>query len=557
MEPRGGVPRPRLSALRPTRGDSLEDDAPERARRRPESPAAAGTGSPRTDSSGPLRSAALRGPPSTGLEPTGPGAVQKRCGRHFSQRPAAEKDALNCLAGSGFSFGPRFANPSREPREENPVKHPCAALSLVALLLAAGCGADASKKRARAASTAAGVTSQSSPAASTPVQDVHGVLVPEPTASGSRAFAFLPDGGAAALEVADPAPLVAAGARLLQPLTVQTGRRAPNQSGATGLAERLEITSFRLDDVDATGRIDLSTGTPRFTTNAGESYQPTGPLAASLLAIPAGAPVRVCGASDPSGLLEVTAWRPAVEVELRVVGGLAGIDRRYTVEDLDGTGEATFASTIRAFASGEERGRTRLDASERSSLAAELKAADLFRQPKSFKPNGFIIFDAPTTYLRTADANGEARITIAAGATLPPEVDALLRTLRALSSAAPRRRVLEGGSQSGVRSAEVRVVRDASAWATLYARHAGPGVQPPQVDFSKQWVVAAFLGLKPSGGYSISVGEAELRAGDLHIAIERSAPAPGQPVTLAFTSPYQFAVIDRPTGKLYVDGVER
>ncbi|MGV7643070.1 protease complex subunit PrcB family protein, partial [Mycobacterium kansasii] len=63
---------------------------------------------------------------------------------------------------------------------------------------------------------------------------------------------------------------------------------------------------------------------------------------------------------------------------------------------------------------------------------------------------------------------------------------------------------LNTNMMSGVSRPEQVVARTEPEWRALWERHA-PGRTPPAVDFSKNMVVAVFLGSRPSGGYQVQI----------------------------------------------------
>lgn len=64
------------------------------------------------------------------------------------------------------------------------------------------------------------------------------------------------------------------------------------------------------------------------------------------------------------------------------------------------------------------------------------------------------------------------------------------------------------GNLSSVRVQEVAIARTEDEWRVLWRRHGGlqlPGPALPDVDFESNMVVAAFLGERPTGGFSVDV----------------------------------------------------
>lgn len=97
------------------------------------------------------------------------------------------------------------------------------------------------------------------------------------------------------------------------------------------------------------------------------------------------------------------------------------------------------------------------------------------------------------------------------------------------------------GYRSGVRDSIEAVARNQTEWSALWKRHASiePNLAPPPaIDFSKEIVVAVFLGEKPTGGYDIAIVSAERSDGTLLISFVEKNPRPGAMVTQAFTQPF-------------------
>lgn len=104
------------------------------------------------------------------------------------------------------------------------------------------------------------------------------------------------------------------------------------------------------------------------------------------------------------------------------------------------------------------------------------------------------------------------------------------------------------GGRSGVHSPRNVVVRDAKAWQALWAEHAKGMFQPPPppaVDFKKDDVIAVFAGAKPTGGYSISIGEVKRTPKSAEVHVTLLKPAPGAIVTQAFTQPFAMRAVPK------------
>lgn len=69
----------------------------------------------------------------------------------------------------------------------------------------------------------------------------------------------------------------------------------------------------------------------------------------------------------------------------------------------------------------------------------------------------------------------------------------------------------------------------------------------PAVDFTKKSVAAVFSGQKSSGGHSITITDVKVNDGVATVKVIKTKPEPGQPATMALTSPYCIASISKAT----------
>jgi hypothetical protein len=107
---------------------------------------------------------------------------------------------------------------------------------------------------------------------------------------------------------------------------------------------------------------------------------------------------------------------------------------------------------------------------------------------------------------------------------------------------------IAGGSQGTVVTRQLVLVRDMHSWKGLWERiHANRFPLPPrpEVDFSREWTAAVFMGEKPSGGYSITVDSIREYPDRIVIFLRNTAPPPGAIVTMALTQPWEIARLSR------------
>ncbi|QQL45894.1 protease complex subunit PrcB family protein [Sulfuriroseicoccus oceanibius] len=101
------------------------------------------------------------------------------------------------------------------------------------------------------------------------------------------------------------------------------------------------------------------------------------------------------------------------------------------------------------------------------------------------------------------------------------------------------------GQHSGVSKSDQVVVRSAESFAPLWQRiHRTVEPKPavPNVDFDKSIVVAVFMGSRSSGGYSVQIGDPEVKNGKLIVPVHQKLPG-GGPQTQVMTSPWTVRVL--------------
>jgi len=95
---------------------------------------------------------------------------------------------------------------------------------------------------------------------------------------------------------------------------------------------------------------------------------------------------------------------------------------------------------------------------------------------------------------------------------------------------------LFGGPDEAMRS----VVRDEQAWQAFWhelTNAVSPAPEPPTVDFTRDMVIVAGMGRRPTGGYLISVEGVYTSDGALYVDVLERSPGVGCMSTQAITSP--------------------
>jgi hypothetical protein len=107
-------------------------------------------------------------------------------------------------------------------------------------------------------------------------------------------------------------------------------------------------------------------------------------------------------------------------------------------------------------------------------------------------------------------------------------------------------------NNSGLTTKQRLIVGDGASWATLWNEIASP-IQPvpavPAVDFADNVVIVAAMGRKPTGGYTISIDEVRIAAGDARISVTQASPGSGCYVTESETTPVDIVITPRFAGQ--------
>ena len=88
---------------------------------------------------------------------------------------------------------------------------------------------------------------------------------------------------------------------------------------------------------------------------------------------------------------------------------------------------------------------------------------------------------------------------------------------------------------------EIRVISDRKSLLEVYGyvnRIRKPGFSIPEIDFSKETVIAVFMGEKTTGGYGVIVEDVKEEKGKLVVAIKETKPSPGDMIITVITQPF-------------------
>jgi hypothetical protein len=107
---------------------------------------------------------------------------------------------------------------------------------------------------------------------------------------------------------------------------------------------------------------------------------------------------------------------------------------------------------------------------------------------------------------------------------------------------APTTRTIEKGDQSNVDEAKQVLVRTDAEWTRLWQQH-NPDRPRPKVDFSKDMVVAVFMGSRPNAGFSTTITSAMAANGALVVRYTETTPGAGRVSAQILTFPYHIVAI--------------
>jgi hypothetical protein len=105
-------------------------------------------------------------------------------------------------------------------------------------------------------------------------------------------------------------------------------------------------------------------------------------------------------------------------------------------------------------------------------------------------------------------------------------------------------RTIEKGDQSNIESPMQSVVRTDAEWSALWRKHA-MGREKPNVDFSKEIVVAVFMGSRPNAGFSTTILSTLAVKGVLVVRYRETTPRPGALTAQILTFPYHIVAIPK------------
>jgi protease stability complex PrcB-like protein len=103
-------------------------------------------------------------------------------------------------------------------------------------------------------------------------------------------------------------------------------------------------------------------------------------------------------------------------------------------------------------------------------------------------------------------------------------------------------RTLDKGVASNVDAARQATARTVGEWETLWRLHGGERTRPA-VDFSKEFVVAVFLGSRPTAGFAVEIVGTREDAAALMVQYRETRPPADRIVAQVLTMPYHIVAV--------------
>ena len=105
-------------------------------------------------------------------------------------------------------------------------------------------------------------------------------------------------------------------------------------------------------------------------------------------------------------------------------------------------------------------------------------------------------------------------------------------------------RTIDQGPYSHIDEARQITARSADEWAQIWRAHAPEKPLPP-VDFSREMVVAVFLGTRPTAGYSVEIVGTREVVGALVVEYRVTSPGRDAMTAQVLTMPYHLVAVPK------------
>jgi len=117
-------------------------------------------------------------------------------------------------------------------------------------------------------------------------------------------------------------------------------------------------------------------------------------------------------------------------------------------------------------------------------------------------------------------------------------------------------KTISQGQYSGFSEAKNYIITNTTDWQSLWNKVYGDVLTKPplpEVDFNKRMIIAVSSGVKPTGGYYVTIQQIWETESSIDVYVLESAPGRGCIVTQALTSPYHIIETDKTDKEVVFD----
>jgi hypothetical protein len=116
--------------------------------------------------------------------------------------------------------------------------------------------------------------------------------------------------------------------------------------------------------------------------------------------------------------------------------------------------------------------------------------------------------------------------------------------LAAILQASVPMRTIDSGVTSNMDAGRQATAGSVEEWSKLWTLHAGERTRPA-VDFSREVVVAVFMGTRPSAGFTVQIVRVRQEGPALVVSYTETRPAPDSVAAQILTSPFHIVAVPR------------
>lgn len=125
----------------------------------------------------------------------------------------------------------------------------------------------------------------------------------------------------------------------------------------------------------------------------------------------------------------------------------------------------------------------------------------------------------------------------------------VIAVLMAMQASLPITTVVRGSSSQILEARQV-VVQNADAWRALWKQHSATPLPADIPDFSRETIVAVFLGQRPTAGYTVEITTVRQEGGAFVAEYVERKPPSNASTAQVLTSPFHIVRIPRPSAPI-------